>query len=160
MLQDGSAGFQSALVRHPVGHYGFSVTEILSVCAVVICLAVVSCERAPDPADTIRNAYSWYVRTLKSDTNPLQHDRSEMRKFATEAFLTSLDNLRPELENNPYLDADSFDAKLHIEEVKVDGRSARARITLTGRMFGIHRLNMQLLKEARAWKIDDVKLFE
>ena len=68
--------------------------------------------------------------------------------------------MRPELESSPFMDAQSFDAKLSIEKVTSDRRTATVRIGLSGRLSGQHALNVYLGKVDGRWKVDDVKLLE
>ena len=127
---------------------------------VSICVLLTGCGHGPGPDDTIRNAYAWYVRELKSGVNPLEQKRTQLKEFVTEGFLTSIDNMRPELEASPFMDAQSFDAKLSIEKITKDSRAATVRIGLSGRISGQHVLNVYLVKVEGRWKIDDVKLVE
>ena len=127
---------------------------------ILICLLLTGCGRDSGPDDTIRNAYAWYVRELKSGVNPLEQKRTELQQFVTDGFLTSIDNMRSELEASPFIDARSFDAKLSIEKITKDNRAATVRIGLSGRISGQHKLNVYLVKIEGQWKIDDVKLVE
>ena len=127
---------------------------------IVICLLLTGCGRDPGPDDTIRNAYAWYVRELKSGVNPLEQKRTELQQFVTDGFVTSIDNMRSELEASPFIDARCFDAKLSIEKITKDNRAATVRIGLSGRISGQHELNVYLVKIEGQWKIDDVKLVE
>ena len=135
--------------------FGFArnVTALLS-----ICVLLTGCGHGPD--DTVRNAYAWYVRELKSGVNPLEQKRTELKEFVTDGFLTSIDNMRPELEADSFMDAQSFDARLSVEKVTKDGRAATVRIGLSGRISGQHVLNVYLVKIEDRWKIDDVKVIE
>jgi len=125
-----------------------------------ICMLLPSCGHGSGPDDTIRNAYAWYVRKLKSGVNPLEQKRTELQQFVTEGFLTSIDNMRPELEASPFMDTQSFDARLSIEKITKNSRAATVRIGLSGRMSGQHVLNVYLVKVEGSWKIDDVKVVE
>ena len=125
-----------------------------------ICVLLTGCVREPGPDDTIRNAYAWYVRELKSGVKPLEQKRAELKEFVTEGFLTSIDNMRPELEASTFMDAQNFDAKLSIEKVTNDNRAATVRIGLSGRISGQHVLNVYLVKVEGRWKVDDVKAVE
>jgi hypothetical protein len=125
-----------------------------------ICVLLTDCGHGPGPDDTVRNAYAWYVRELKSGVNPLEQKRTELKEFVTDGFLTSLDNMRPELEADSFMDAQSFDARLSVEKVTKDSRAATVRIGLSGRIAGQHVLNVYLVKIEDRWKIDDVKLIE
>ena len=125
-----------------------------------ICVLLTGCVREPGPDDTIRNAYAWYVRELKSGVNPLEQKQTELKEFVTDGFLTSIDNMRPELEASMFMDAQSFDAKLSIENVTKGNRAATVRIGLSGRISGQHVLNVYLVKVEGRWKVDDVKAVE
>src|SRR5438552_7554577 len=127
---------------------------------IATCTLLAGCQGGPNPADTVRNAYDWYLRELKSGVDPLEQKRAELKEFVTDGFLASIDNMRPELEASPFMDAQSFDAKLSIEKVTSDRRAATVRIGLSGRLSGQHTLNVYLVKVDRRWKVDDVKLLE
>jgi hypothetical protein len=127
---------------------------------VATCTLLAGCQRGPNPADTVRNAYGWYLRELKSGVNPIEQKRAELKEFVTDNFLASIDNMRPELEASPFMDAQSFDAKLSVEKVTTDRRSATVRIGLSGPLAGQHALNVYLVKVNGRWKVDDVKLLE
>jgi hypothetical protein len=133
---------------------------IASLLIIAISAGLTSCGRGPGPDDTIRNAYAWYVRELKSGVNPLEQNRTELREFVTEGFLTSIDNMRSELQASRFMDAQSFDAKLSIEKITKDSRAATVRIGLNGRISGQLVLNVYLVKVEGRWKVDDVKLLE
>ena len=132
-----------------------NVTALLS-----ICVLLTGCGHGPGPDDTVRNAFAWYVRELKSGVNPLEQKRTELKEFVTDGFLTSIDNMRPELEADSFMDAQSFDARLSVEKVTKDGRAATVRIGLSGRISGQHVLNVYLVKVEDRLKIDDVKVIE
>ena len=138
----------------------FRPSRKLTALLISICILLTSCVREPGPDDTIRNAYAWYVRELKSGVNPLEQKRAELKEFVTEGFLTSIDNMRPELEASTFMDAQNFDAKLSIEKVTKDNRAATVRIGLSGRISGQHVLNVYLVKVEGRWKVDDVKAVE
>jgi hypothetical protein len=138
----------------------FGPSRKLTALLISICILLTGCVREPGPDDTIRNAYAWYVRELKSGVNPLEQKQTELKEFVTEGFLTSIDNMRPELEASMFMDAQNFDAKLSIEKVTKDNRAATVRIGLSGRISGQHVLNVYLVKVEGRWKVDDVKAVE
>jgi hypothetical protein len=138
----------------------FGPSRKLTALLISICILLTGCVREPGPDDTIRNAYAWYVRELKSGVNPLEQKQTELKEFVTEGFLTSIDNMRPELEASTFMDAQNFDAKLSIEKVTKDNRAATVRIGLSGRISGQHVLNVYLVKVEGRWKVDDVKAVE
>jgi hypothetical protein len=127
---------------------------------IATCTLQVGCQPGPNLADTVRNAYGWYLRELKSGVNPLEQKRAELKEFVTDNFLASIDNMRSELEAGPFMDAQNFDAKLSVEKVTSDRRAATVRIGLSGRLSGQHALNVYLIKIDGRWKVDDVKLLE
>ena len=90
----------------------------------------------------------------------MEQKRNELQQFVTEGFLTTIDNMRPELAASPFMDAQSFDARLSIEKITKNNRAATVRIGLNGRMSGLHKLNVYLVKVEGSWKIDDVKVVE
>jgi hypothetical protein len=138
----------------------FGLARKVTALLISIGLLLTGCGRGPGPDDTIRNAYAWYVRELKSGVNPLEQKRTELKEFVTEGFLTSIDNMLPELEASPFVDGQSFDARLSVEKITKDSRAATVRIGLNGRISGQHLLNVYLVKVGGRWKIDDVKAVE
>lgn len=126
------------------------------ICLAASTCALLACHRTLDPADTIGAAYNWYVEKLKKDENPLRSP--ELQRFTTARFLESIENVRSEIDQSPFADAQAFDANIAIQDVKIQGSSATARVTLAGRMVGRHVLNVFLIREEKAWRIDDVKL--
>jgi hypothetical protein len=129
------------------------------VTGMILC-SLTACGRAPNPDATLRRAYDWYVETIKSTQNPWQRARTDLKSIVTERFLTSIENSRPDLDGTGVTDGRNFDARLAINNVNVNGGTATARVTVSGRMIGRQMLNVYLLKENRTWKIDDVKLIE
>src|SRR6266516_5092336 len=119
---------------------------ITSSLIVATCALVAGSQHGPNPADTVRNAYGWYLRELKSGINPLEKKRTELKQFVTDNFLASIDNMRAELEDSALLVAQSFDAKLSIEKVTSDRRAATVRVALSSRLSGQHALNVYLVK--------------
>ena len=140
--------------------------RVFIVCAIVS-LSLSGCVGTPGPEETIRNLYGWYVRELKNNVNPLTERRMELKQFLSERMLTSIDNLRISsngFDGNVLLDPQQFDQDWHsqiaIEKMEKRGRTATARVTLTGRLFGQRIFNVALIKEDSLWKVDDVKLVE
>ena len=127
--------------------------------ALIISLLVsfTGCSRALNPDATIKRAYGWYVRTLKSGQDPLRASRDGLRPYATDRFLTSLDNLHSDIESNALIDPQAFDDRLAVESVDEKGSNAVAHVVLSGRSVGRQMLNVVLVKNGEAWKIDDVK---
>jgi hypothetical protein len=126
----------------------------------VILLSLAGCGRASNPDTTIRRVYDWYVEMVKTAQNPWQRARIDLKPVATERFLTSIENERPDLDGSGMLDGRNFDARLAIDNVRINGGTATAEVIVTGRMIGRQMLNVYLVKDDRTWKIDDVKLID
>src|SRR5437899_13036759 len=87
---------------------------------IATCTLLAGCQRGPNPADTVRNAYGWYLRELKSGINPIEQKRAELKVFVTDNFLVILDNIRFELEASLRMDAQGFGARVWVEKVTSD----------------------------------------
>jgi hypothetical protein len=131
----------------------------IAVVGLILC-SLTACGGSPNPDTTIRRAYDWYVEMMKSAQNPWQRASIDLKPMATERFLSSIENLRPDLDGSGMMEGRNFDARLAIDDVNVNGGTATARVTVSGRMIGRQMLSVSLLKEDRTWKIDDVKLIE
>ena len=118
--------FRRALAKILIASFVISIFVLLT-----------GCGHGPGPDDIIRKAYAWYVRELKSGVNPLEQKRTELQQFVTEGFLTSIDNMRPDLEASPFMDAQSFDATLSIEKITKSSRGATVRILAPVEFVGI-----------------------
>lgn len=118
------------------------------------------CNHVSNPDETLRHAYSWYAKALKRGENPLARKAWEMTPFATSALLQSIGNRREQPGEHPFARSRRFDGRLHVEDLIVRGKTARARITVAGHAIGIHQLAVSLVRENSVWKIDDVKLLD
>src|SRR2546430_16286698 len=88
------------------------------------CTLLAGCQRGPNPADTVRNAYGWDLRELKRGVNPLEQKRAELKEFVTDNFLASLDNMRSGLEASPLMDAQGLDGQMSGEKATRRRRAA------------------------------------
>jgi hypothetical protein len=131
----------------------------IAVAGLILC-SLTACGRGPNPDATIRRAYDWYVEMMKSAQDPWQRAPIDLKPMATERFLSSIENSRPDFDGSGMMDGRNFDAHLAIDDVNVNGGTATARVTVSGRMIGRQMLSVYLLKEDRTWKIDDVKLID
>ena len=48
---------------------------------ITTCTLLAGCQRGPNPADTVRNAYGWYLRELKSGINPIEKSELSSRNL-------------------------------------------------------------------------------
>jgi hypothetical protein len=127
---------------------------------VSLLLFLAACGRGSNPDTTIKRAYDWYVETVKSAQDPWRRAPIDLKPVATDRFLTSIENTRPDLDGSGMLDAHNFDARLAIQNVNINGGAATARVIVVGRMIGRQILDVYLVKENRTWKIDDIKLID
>ena len=115
------------------------------------------------PADLARNFYVWYIRKLVNGGKPLEQQRAEVKRFVSEGLLARIESERrsaTKLNRDPFLDAQEIDPEwarnVAIGNLFV-GRIARLSVTLTGRRLGDRQLELKLVQENGAWKIDQVK---
>ncbi|MEP7070958.1 MAG: hypothetical protein ABI839_01090 [Verrucomicrobiota bacterium] len=148
--------FRAVTRRQGLAKASLGATALIA----VVLLQMNGCNHAPDPDETIRHAYSWYAKALKRGENPLARKAWEMAPFATNALLQSIGNRREEPGDHPFARSRRFDGRLHVEDLVVSGKIARARITVAGHAIGVHQLAVCLAREGSVWKIDDVKLLD
>ena len=115
------------------------------------------------PADLARSFYVWYIRELVNGGKPLEQQRAEVRRFVSEGLLARIENERrsaTKLNRDPFLDAQEIDPEwarnVAIGNIFV-GRIARLSVALTGHKLGDRQLELKLVQENGAWKIDRVK---
>jgi hypothetical protein len=115
------------------------------------------------PVELARSFYVWYIHELVNGVKPLEEQRAEMQKFVTEGLLARIASQRgaaTKLNRDPFLDAQEVDPEwaknLAIGNIFV-GRIARLSVALTGRKHGDRQLELKLVQENGAWKIDEVK---
>ncbi|HEY2101691.1 MAG TPA: DUF3828 domain-containing protein [Chthoniobacterales bacterium] len=115
------------------------------------------------PADLARSFYVWYIHELLNGEKPMEQRRAEMRQFVTDGLLARIANDRKspiKVNRDPFLDAQEIDPEwaknIAVGNIFV-GRIARLSVGLTGHRFGDRQLELKLVQENGAWKIDQVK---
>lgn len=115
------------------------------------------------PADLARSFYVWYIHELLTGEKPMEQRRAEMRQFVTDGLLARIENDRKspvKLNRDPFLDAHEIDPEwaknIAVGNIFV-GRIARLSVALSGGRFGDRQLELKLVQENGAWKIDEVK---
>jgi hypothetical protein len=115
------------------------------------------------PAAAAQSFYRWYVAELNAEHDPITKNRAEMRKrvsarlakwFGSKAY--------EEYDSDYFLDAQDYDegwAKTAIAAPgKTTGNTATVTVTLPKTSnFPRKVLNLTMIREAGAWKIDKVK---
>lgn len=141
---------------------------LVSVFTLVIALGFSSATRAAEPSaanpsDAIHNFYRWYVTELIAKHKPMEN-RKELKRFATERLLKEIDRMKkgPDgLDGDYFVDAQDFDElwakNITVSDVKISGTKASAEVLLAGKGDMRRRLQVSLLKDGGAWKVDKVK---
>jgi hypothetical protein len=117
-----------------------------------------------NPAEAVRNFYSWYVGEVASGARPLEKERELMRKFVTDRLLNRIDKMPKGprgLDGDFFLDAQEVDPEwgknIAVGNNYIGKTMWRLSIILTGRKLGDRQFEVKVLFEEGAWKIDEVK---
>jgi hypothetical protein len=115
------------------------------------------------PEESIRSFYKWYVTALIANRDPLQQ-RAKMKQFATERLLKEIDKKKKSadgLGSDYFLDAQDFDdqwaKKISVSNVDIQGTKAKAHVLLDASPEMRRKLDVGLVNEGGAWKIDRVQ---
>jgi len=120
-----------------------------------------------NPADAVRSFYAWYVHELRSGTNPLERERTEMKKFVTERLLNRIDKTPKGpggLDGDFFLNAQEIDPdwgrNIAVGNSYVGKTMSKLSVILTGKKLGDRQFELKLLFQEGVWKIDEVKFTE
>ena len=139
--------------------------QLFAVILVVI-IAASGSAASPEknPAQAIRNFYSWYVAEIVSGNRPLQKQRDLMRKFVTERLLTSIDKMPKgpgALDGDYFLNAQEIDPdwgkNIAIGNNYIGKTMSRLSVILSGRKLGDREFDVRVVFQEGAWKIDEIK---
>jgi hypothetical protein len=115
------------------------------------------------PEECIRNFYTWYVKHLVANRDPMKQ-RKEIRRFATERLLTEIDKMTkgPDGLNGDYfVDAQDFDPlwakNITISAVETMGDRSKAHVLLKGSKGMQKKLIVHVAAEDGTWKVDKVQ---
>ena len=116
------------------------------------------------PEAVIRDFYKWYVHSLNHNGDPLEKQRTILRKYITERLIRELDkaiNGPDGLDADYFLDAQDWDKdwekNIAVSNVVIGKTITTARVTLSGSLMPNHKLSVTLKQERDMWKIDKVK---
>jgi hypothetical protein len=116
------------------------------------------------PEAVIRNFYKWYVHSLNQGAEPLEKQRTILRKYVTERLIREIDKIMkgPDgLDADPFLDAQDWDKdwgkNIAVSSIVSSKGIATAQVTLNGHLIPNHKLRVTLKQERAVWKIDKVK---
>lgn len=118
------------------------------------------------PAETSKAFYKWYLHEMNAERNPTD-DKAKMRTFISDRLARwSNSKAYQDYGADYFIDAQDFgegwEHNIGISKVVVLGSSATLRVTLvqphSGNTpdFGNKILDLKLLKERGAWKIDRI----
>jgi hypothetical protein len=117
-----------------------------------------------NPAQAIRNFYNWYVGELVSGNRPLQKEPDLMRKFVTEGLLNRIEKTPVGRDGDYFLNAREIDPgwgkNIAVGNNYIGKTMSRLSIILTGRKLGNRQLEVKVLFQEGAWKIDEIKFTE
>ncbi|PYI75394.1 MAG: hypothetical protein DMF04_10430 [Verrucomicrobia bacterium] len=139
--------------------------QLFAVILVVI-IAASGSAASPEknPAQAIRNFYSWYVAEIVSGNRPLQKQRDLMRKFVTERLLTSIDKMPKgpgALDGDYFLNAQEIDPdwgkNIAVGNNYIGKTMSRLSVILSGRKLGDREFDVRVVFQEGAWKIDEIK---
>jgi Protein of unknown function (DUF3828) len=116
------------------------------------------------PEAVIRNFYEWYVHSLNQNAEPLEKQRTILKKYVTERLIREIDKIMkgPDgLDADPFLDAQDWDKDwgkdIAVSSIVSSKGIATAQVTLNGNLIPNHKLRVTLKQERDVWKIDKIK---
>lgn len=114
----------------------------------------------PPPAEMVHTFYSWYIHQVKTGAKPLERERAEIRQFVTDRLLSRIDSARKTSPNrDPFLNATEIDpawaSNIAVTNIFI-GRIARLGVALTGHRLGDRQMELKLVQENGAWKMDEI----
>ena len=123
--------------------------------------------RATPEDDVVRGFYHWYVHALNQNENAEPMKSPQIHRYVTEHFLLQIAKREKQsgldgggLESDPFLMAQDWDKSwehnIGIKDSHPTGAERAVQVVLSGKEMPPHRLNLVLVQEAGAWKIDQV----
>jgi len=113
------------------------------------------------PGDTSKAFYKWYLHELNAERSPTD-EKAKMRSFIS-ARLNKWINSKAyeEYDTDYFIDAQDYgkawENNIQISKVVVTGNAATLRVALVDHgSMGTQILDLKLLKEGGAWKIDRI----
>jgi hypothetical protein len=114
------------------------------------------------PNATLTAFYHWYLDELAAELDPL-HDRTKIEAYVSKALLKDLDeriNSAKGIDEDYFLKAQDYledwASSIVVSDVRINGNTASATVTLGATKQSRHRLTVNLLSEESSWKITKV----
>jgi hypothetical protein len=135
----------------------------------VVLLAIIAVSgsaawREKNPAQAIRNFYSWYVAETVSGNRPLRKQRDLMRKFVTDRLLSHIDKMPKGpagLDGDYFLNAQEIDPdwgkNIAIGNNYIGKTMSKLSVILSGRKLGDRQFDVKVVFQEDTWKIDEIK---
>jgi ABC-type transporter MlaC component len=122
-------------------------------------------DRPPTPPErVVRDFYQWYVQALVQNRDPFTQDRAQLKRYVSERLLREIDHARkgPDgLDGDPFVDAQDFDKdwakNISVSAPVINGKRATTVVELSGKEMGTRKLQVTLVQENGAWKVDKVE---
>ena len=111
----------------------------------------------------VRGFYHWYVHALEANASAEPDKTAEIHRYVSERFLKEIARLSKAeggIEADPFLCAQDWDKawekNIRVKDVSAAGDKRNVQVELSGGQMESHRLNVTLVHESGAWKIDRV----
>ena len=118
-------------------------------------------QSAAAPEVVVRQFYHWYLHSLNQHVEPLEKQKTVLRKYLTQRFFQELERLlkRGELDYDHFLEAQDWDEawekNITVSRARIQGGTAVTSVALTGPQMS-KKLQVTLRQEGGLWKIDKV----
>ena len=111
--------------------------------------------------------YHWYIHELNRNLNSEPRKSPAIHRYISKRFLDALDKEEKKsnregegLDHDPFLMAQDWDKawenNIRIKDMDSDGKKWRVQVQTSGKEIDSHRLNLILVTEDEAWKIDRI----
>jgi hypothetical protein len=135
-------------------------------------IGLLSCgSHQPASADTsqaigakVTSFYKWYVGQIKADKSPMKNRAMIRRHVSARLWRWLNSSAYGEYGADYFIAAQDFDSdwdQAKVSDVRINGNVARLKVTLgqpkaRDKGIGTHSLDLRLVKQSGAWKIDRV----
>lgn len=115
----------------------------------------------------VKGFYHWYIHTLNQNLNSEPMKSPTIHRYISQHFLSAIDKVEKKLnregeglDHDPFLMAQDSDKawenNIRVKDMEPEGKKWRVQVELSGKEMNTHRLNLILVTEDGAWKIDRI----
>lgn len=115
----------------------------------------------------VKGFYHWYLHTLNQNLNSEPRKSPTIHRYITQRFLDAITKEEKKLnregeglDHDPFIMAQDWDKawenNIRIKDMDPEGKKWRVQVELSGKDMNSHRLNLVLITEDGAWKIDRI----